>query len=171
MTHARLERPIIHDPHRTWESHDPRPTPDLREPWPTTYVGLDAPMTRDRATTHGEDGENMGHTAWSSGLRWLVMVVACGGAYDSGSGHGGLVMVFISTTGFGFEDEIAKQEREGRKRKWNEIMRKEEREESYNKKLFFFIIQSCYSTILHIRWYWSNIVKNFTIDSSGNASF
>ena len=130
MTHARLERPIIHDPHRTWESHDPRPTPDLREPWPTTYVGLNAPTTRDRATTHGEDGENMGHTAWSSGLRWLVMVVACGGAYDSGSGHGGLVMVFISTTDFGFEDEIAKQEREGRKRKWNEIMRKEEREES-----------------------------------------
>ena len=67
------------------------------------------------------------------------MVVACGGAYDSGSGHGGLVMVFISTTDFGFEDEIAKQEREGRKRKWNEIMRKEEREESYNKKLFFLL--------------------------------
>ena len=47
---------------------------------------------------------------------WLGQV-ACGGACDSGFGHGGLVMVFISTTGFGFEDERAKQEREGRKRK------------------------------------------------------
>ena len=48
---------------------------------------------------------------------WPVMVVACSGASDSGSGHGGLVMVFISTMGFGFEDERTKQEIEGRKRK------------------------------------------------------
>ena len=48
---------------------------------------------------------------------WPVMVVACSGASDSGSGHGGLVMVFISTMGFRFEDERTKQEIEGRKRK------------------------------------------------------
>ena len=36
---------------------------------------------------------------------WPVMVVACSGASDSGSGHGGLVMVFISTMGFGFDEE------------------------------------------------------------------
>ena len=46
-----------------------------------------------------------------------MMVVACGRASDSGSGHGGSVMVFISTMGFRFEDERTKQEIEGRKRK------------------------------------------------------
>ncbi|KAL4615330.1 hypothetical protein ACB092_07G116000 [Castanea dentata] len=101
MTHARLERPKIH----------------IGLERATTYARFDAPTTRDEATTHGEDGENTGHTAWSSSLRWPMMVVARGGAYDSGFGHGSLVMVFISTMGFGFEDKRAKEEREGRKRK------------------------------------------------------
>ena len=86
MTHTELERP----------------TPDLREPRPMTHARLDAPTTYDGAITHGEDREN--NWAWSGGLRWHVMVVACIGAYDSGFGHGGLVMVFMSTMGFRFEE-------------------------------------------------------------------
>ena len=130
--------------------------PNLRDPQPTTYIGLERPTTHDlRRTCHDprrtwctHDSQwshdpwrrrrEYGHTAWSGGLWWPMMVVACGRASDSGSGHGGSVMVFISTMGFGFEDERAKQEREGRKRKWKEIMRKEEREESDNKKLIFY---------------------------------
>ena len=60
------------------------------------HVGLDAPTTRNGAMTHGEDGEN-------TGIR--LGQVACSGTSDRGSGHGGLVMVFISTMGFGFEGE------------------------------------------------------------------
>ena len=45
------------------------------------------------------------HTTWSGGLRWPMMVVACSGANDSGSGHCDLVM------GFGFEDEELRGER------------------------------------------------------------
>ena len=70
-----------------------------------THAGLDAPTTCDGAITHGEDGEN--NWAWSGGLLWHVMVVACIGAYDSGFSHGGSVMVFMSTMGFGFEEERA----------------------------------------------------------------
>ena len=82
---------------------DPQPTTHTRHKKATTYaelamihVGLDAHTTRDGAMTHREDEENMG-------IR--LGQVACGGASDRGSGHGGLVMVFISTMGFGFEDE------------------------------------------------------------------
>ena len=39
--------------------------------------------------------------AWSSGLQWPMMVVACDRASDNGFGHGGLVKVFMSTMGFG----------------------------------------------------------------------
>ena len=45
---------IHHDPHR-FKTHNPRPISDLREPRPTTHVGLDAPMNRDGAMIHGED--------------------------------------------------------------------------------------------------------------------
>ena len=48
--------------------------------------------------------------------------------YDGGSDHGGLVMAFMSTMVLGLkrrEQTIEKKTREG-----NEIMRKEEREES-----------------------------------------
>ena len=115
MTHTGLEKPTTHDP------------------LAMTHAGLDAPMTRDEAMTHGEVEENTGQMAWTGGLRWPMMAVAYGGAYDIGSGHGGLMMVFMSTMSFGFEDE-SKTRGRGRKRKGNEIMRKEEREESDNKK-------------------------------------
>ena len=55
-------------------------------------------------------------------------MVACGGACDSGSGHGGLVMAFMSTMVLGLK--MRKQTREKKTREGNEIMRKEEREES-----------------------------------------
>ena len=93
MTHTELEKPTTHDP------------------LAMTHAGLDAPMTRDEAMTHGEVEENTGQTAWSGGLRWPMMAMAYGGACDIGSGHGGLMMVFMSTMSFGFEDERAKQER------------------------------------------------------------
>ena len=32
QTHPKLERPTTHNPHRTWESHDPR---TVMEPWST----------------------------------------------------------------------------------------------------------------------------------------
>ena len=54
--------------------------------------------------------------------------MACGGTCDSGFGHGGLEMAFMSTMVLGLkrrEQIIEKKTREG-----NEIMRKEEREES-----------------------------------------
>ena len=39
--------------------------------------------------------------------------MACGGAYDSGSGHGGLVMAFLSTMVLGLKRrEEDKRERE-----------------------------------------------------------
>ena len=56
------------------------------------------------------------------------MMVACGGACDSGSGHGGLVMAFMSTMVLGLK--MREQTREKKTREGNEIMRKEEREES-----------------------------------------
>ena len=55
-------------------------------------------------------------------------MVACGGACDSGSGHGGLVMAFMSTMVLGLK--MREQTREKKTREGNEIMRKEEREES-----------------------------------------
>ena len=55
------------------------------------------------------------------------MMVACGGACDSGSGHGGLVMAFMSTMVLGLK--MREQTREKKTREGNEIMRKEEREE------------------------------------------
>ena len=94
-----------------------------------THAGLDAPMTHDEAKTHGKDKENTGQTAWSGGLRWHMMAMASSGACDSGSGHGGLMMVFMSTMSFGFEERERERERER-----DEIMRKEGREESANKK-------------------------------------
>ena len=54
-------------------------------------------------------------------------MVACGGACDSGSGHGGLVMAFMSTMVLGLK--MREQTREKKTREGNEIMRKEEREE------------------------------------------
>ena len=56
------------------------------------------------------------------------MTVACGGPYDSGSSHGGLVMAFMSTMVLGLK--MREQIREKKTREGNEIMRKEEREES-----------------------------------------
>ena len=53
--------------------------------------------------------------------------VACGGACDSGFGHGGLVMAFMSTMVLGLK--MREQTREKKTREGNEIMRKEEREE------------------------------------------
>ena len=55
----------------------------------------------------------------------MTLTVACGGACDSGSDHGGLVMAFMSTMVLGLKRRENKQDREGNKR-----MRKEEREES-----------------------------------------
>ena len=90
MTHAGLERPTTHDhtgleramthdlrrtchdPRRTWCTHDPQWSHD---PW------------RRRREYR--------HTAWSGGLRWPMMVVACGGTSDRGSSHGGLVMGWV----------------------------------------------------------------------------
>ena len=54
--------------------------------------------------------------------------MACGGACDSGSDHGGLVMAFMSTMVLGLK--MREQIREKKTREGNEIMRKEEREES-----------------------------------------
>ena len=62
MIHTELEKPTTHDP------------------LAMTHAGLDAPMTRDEAMTHGEDEENTGQTAWSGGLQWPMMAVAYGGA-------------------------------------------------------------------------------------------
>ena len=53
------------------------------------------------------------------------MTVACGGACDSGSGHGGLVMTFMSTMVLSLKRR--EQTREKKTREGNEIMRKEER--------------------------------------------
>ena len=55
-------------------------------------------------------------------------MVACGGACDSGFDHGGLVMAFMSTMVLGLK--MREQIREKKTREGNEIMRKEEREES-----------------------------------------
>ena len=52
-------------------------------------------------------------------------MVACGGACDSGSDHGGLVMAFMSTMVLGLK--MREQIREKKTREGNEIMRKEER--------------------------------------------
>ena len=54
-------------------------------------------------------------------------MVACSGACDNGSGHGGLVMAFMSTMVLGLKRR--EQTREKKIREGNEIMRKEEREE------------------------------------------
>ena len=51
--------------------------------------------------------------------------MACGGACDSGSGHGGLVMAFMSTMVLGL-----KRREQTRENKTRERMRKEERAES-----------------------------------------
>ena len=56
------------------------------------------------------------------------MTVACSGACDGGSDHGGLVMAFMSTMVLGLKRR--EQTREKKIREGNEIMRKEEREES-----------------------------------------
>ena len=57
---------------------------------------------------------------------------------------------------------LKRREKNEVERKRNEIMREREREEreevSDNKKLIF-IIQSCYSTILYIGWYYSIIYR------------
>ena len=82
------------------------------------HTGLDAPTTHDGAMTHGEDGEN-------TGIR--LGQVACGGASDSGSGHGDLVM------GFGFEDEELRGER-------GKIEEKGAKKKS-RRLFFFFLIQ------------------------------
>ena len=55
------------------------------------------------------------------------MVVACGGASDSRSGHGGLVM------GFGFEDEELRRER-GKTKEEGKIKKKS--------RFFFFFLSS-----------------------------
>ena len=162
MTHAGLERPTTHDPHRTWETHNPWPTPNL--PWSTPDLMHPRLAMEPWPMEKTERIQAYGLVRWLA--VWPVMVVACSGASDSGSGHGGLVMVFISTMGFRFEDERTKQEIEGRKRKWKEIMRKEVREESDNKKLFF-TIQCCSCIILHIGWYCSNTVNFFYNLTSG----
>ena len=92
-----------HDTRRTWESNNPRPTLDLREPRPTPDLMHPRPVTKPWPTEK---------TGTTTGLGQ----VACDGACDSGFDHGGLVMVFISTMGFGFEEERVKEERKGRKR-------------------------------------------------------
>ena len=47
---------------------------------------------------------------------WPVMVVACSGASDSGSGHGGLVMAFMSTMVLGLKRREQTREKKTRKR-------------------------------------------------------
>ena len=74
---------------------------------------------------HRED-EKLG--VGNDGKRERLGQVACGRACDSGSDHGGLVMAFMSTMVLGLK--MREQIREKKTREGNEIMRKEEREES-----------------------------------------
>ena len=66
--------------------------------------------------------------------------------------------------GFGFEEERTKRSREKLERESEMKWERGERREKYqkNKKLIF-IIQYCYITILHIRWYCSKIVNFFAM--------
>ena len=53
--------------------------------------------------------------AWLGGLQWPMMM-AYDGAYDSGSGHGGLVMAFMSTMVLGLKRREQTREKKTRKR-------------------------------------------------------
>ena len=55
--------------------------------------------------------------------------MACGGACDSESGHGGLVMAFMSTMVLGLKRRKQTREKKTREREGNERMRNEERED------------------------------------------
>ena len=58
----------------------------------------------------------------------MALTVACGGACDSGSSHGGLVMAFMSTMVLGLKRREQTREKKTIEREGNERMRNEERE-------------------------------------------
>ena len=66
----------------------------------------------------------------------MALTVACGGACDSGSGHGGLVMAFMSTMVLGLKRR--EQTKENKTREGNEIIRRKREKNQSNNKIIIF---------------------------------
>ena len=65
-------------------------------------------MARER----GDEREKRGLVRWLA----VALTVACGGACDSESGHGGLVMAFMSTMVLGLKRREQTKEKKTRER-------------------------------------------------------